>query len=135
MVIRSALVWCSRLAGWAARSTSRGWLPVARLVVLVAVVLLVLPPLINAALDLAATLGVWQRLEMKEPSVGSWWTWERVLLLAAALLTLRWFMRARARDRRGVRRLHEAGRDGGERPGDAARERAQPAARALRARQ
>ena len=91
------LLWCSRVAGWAARSTSRGWLPVARLVVIVALVLLVLPPLINAALDLAATLGVWQQLEMKEPSVGSWWTWERVLLLAAGLLTLRWFVRARER--------------------------------------
>ena len=97
MVIRTALLWSSRLAGSAARSTSRGWLPVARLVVLVALALLVLPPLINAALDLAATLGVWEQLEMKEPSVGSWWTWERVLLVAAVLLTLRWFVRARER--------------------------------------
>jgi tetratricopeptide (TPR) repeat protein len=98
MVFRSTLLWTSRFAGWAARSTSRGWLPVARLVVLVALLLLVLPPLINAALDLAAALGVWDRLAMeKDPSVGSWWTWQRVVLLAAALLTLRWFVRARER--------------------------------------
>ena len=96
--LRRALLLASRIGGSAVRATSRGWLPVLRSVVVVAVLLLVLPPIINAALDLAATLGVWRRLDMaSEPSVGSWWTWQRVLVVAGALLTLRWFMRARER--------------------------------------
>ena len=95
---RRAVLWTARGAGWAIRVTSRGWLPVLRSIVVVALLLLVLPPIINAALDLAGTLGVWEQLEIDpDPSVGNWWTWERVLGVAAVFLTLRWLLRARER--------------------------------------
>jgi tetratricopeptide (TPR) repeat protein len=96
--LRRLVLWIARLSGSAVRITSRGWLPVLRAVVLVALLLLVLPPAINALLDLAGAFGVWDRLEIEPaPSVGNWWSWERVLGVAAVLLTLRWLVRARER--------------------------------------
>src|SRR4051794_317035 len=96
--LRRALLWGSRYSGSVIRATSRGWLPVVRWIVVVAIALLVLPPFINAALDLAGTLGVWDRLGVKhDPSVGTWWTWQRVLLVAGGLVTLRWLVHARER--------------------------------------
>ena len=95
---RRTLLLFARWSGTSVRRTSRGWLPVLRWVVLVAIALLILPPLINFFLDLARDVGVWNRLEIeRDPSVGQWWSPELVLLIAAAALALRWFMRARER--------------------------------------
>src|SRR4051812_46059851 len=96
--LRRMALWSARYSGSFVRATSRGWLPVVRWIVLVAIGLLFLPPVINLALDLAGTLGVWQRLDVSpDPSVGNWWTWQRVLMVAAGLITLRWLIHARER--------------------------------------
>jgi tetratricopeptide (TPR) repeat protein len=86
-----------RHAGSAYRRTSRGSGPLVRWLAAVALGLLLAPPLINAASALVGTLHVWHTLAVEKPHVGDWWSVERVLGIAAAILAMRWFLRARER--------------------------------------
>jgi tetratricopeptide (TPR) repeat protein len=87
----------ARVAGTAYRLTARGWGPAVRWLAVVALGLLVIPPLVNAAFSLATRLGVWSRLEVDEPRLSNLWSVESVLGVAAAILAVRWLIRARER--------------------------------------
>ncbi len=89
-------VWLYRWAGSLHRRTSRGWGPVARWLVIVAVALLVVPWLLNRLLSFVDR-EVWNELTAGGGTVGEWWSVQNVLGVSAAILALRWITRARER--------------------------------------
>jgi tetratricopeptide (TPR) repeat protein len=95
---RRLALWAARLRGVIARLTSRGWGPALKWLTFVALALLLLPPLINFVFGLLEEIGVWDRLQVQSrPEIGTQWTVSRVLGIAAAVLVLQWFLRARTR--------------------------------------
>jgi tetratricopeptide (TPR) repeat protein len=95
---RRVALWLSLLAGIATRVTSHGWGPAIKSLAFVALGLLALAPLVNAAFALLGHVDAWKVLEVDpEPQMGTQWTGVRVLGIVAALLVIRWFLRARER--------------------------------------
>jgi tetratricopeptide (TPR) repeat protein len=96
--LRRVALWLSRLRGLTARVTSRGWGPAIKWLTVVALGLLVLPPLFNLTFGVLGDLGLWTSLQIEpQPEIGTQWTASRVLGIVAAVLVLRWFLRARTR--------------------------------------
>ena len=95
---RDALLRLSRWRGVVRRHTSRGWGPVVRWLVTVSLALLLVPYALDGLLDLVPD-GVWKELAHHDgpPAAGEWWSVRNVLLVSAAVLALRWLVRARER--------------------------------------
>lgn len=96
--LRRVALWMSRLRGLTAGVTSRGWGPVGTWLTVVALGLLVLPPLVNLVFRVLGDVGFWTRLQVDpQPVIGTQWTAPRVVGIVGVVLALRWFLRARTR--------------------------------------